>query len=157
MKTQHWLALGLLLAGSMSLAASIQLEDRSAFGPLPAAVDKAIRAYPQQAYSDEVLENCKLMAAPVVLGSGPDADALVVGTGGCGGGSASFPLWVVLTDAGSPKVLLSDGAVAVEVLASQSNGLHDLSLHTGNAGHCSRMTYRFNGQRYQPQKTAKCR
>ena len=64
-----------------------------------------------------------------------------------GGDNDSF--WIYLKTARSYRLVLASGTIAVDVLATRSNRLHDIAANMCTGAFCREEIYKFNGSVYK--------
>jgi hypothetical protein len=138
-------------------AQTYYIEDGPDYTTPPREVAQAVKSFSKNEWGNDFWENCDLYSTPVGLTANGDKVDHIVSTKGCGGGSSSMPVWLVAKIDGRYRVVLSSGAVAIDLKNEISHGLRNISATQGNAGHCERIEMEFNERLYTEVARKKCK
>jgi hypothetical protein len=127
-------------------AYAASIEDES-LKSLPPDIEKSVHDYIANEDKESlILKHCNFVGMPISLG-GQTQNYFVTAQGaGCHGNSAG-PIWIV-SDSEPPAVLAEAGGNYVEVSEQKHNGLNDLKISMGNAGHAIVEYWVFDGKQY---------
>ncbi len=124
-------------------AYAASVEDKS-LKPLPPEIEKAVRASGIW-YG---IADCKFLGMPFLLsGDQPRSAYFVTVESKCLGNSAG-KIFIIDVSGNEPSVIMRGAALSVEPGKEKHNGLNDLKISMGNAGHAIVEYWMFDGTRY---------
>jgi hypothetical protein len=116
---------------------------------VPPAVASALRAHVRQTDYKDCAQGEFVGSAVDLNGSGRKLDWIAKTANGCAWGAATAKIWILKNEKNHYRVVLDNGGQAVVLSNSKTNGLRDLSMPSGTAGHYSDSLLKFDGSRYK--------
>lgn len=116
--------------------------------PVPPAVARALRAHVSKTDYKDCAQG-KFVGSTVDLkGRGRELDWIAKTADGCAWGAATARIWILKNEKTHYRVVLDDAGQGVVLLNSKTNGLRNLTMPSGTAGHYSDALLKFDGLRY---------
>ncbi|WP_395399177.1 hypothetical protein ACHMW6_19800 [Pseudoduganella sp. UC29_106] len=116
---------------------------------VPRAVSKALSEHVRRTDYKECAQGKFVGTAVDLVGFGQKGDWIVKTADGCAWGAATAKIWVLKRENAGYRVVLDSGGQGVILLKSEANGLRDLRMPSGTAGHYSDAWLKFDGWRYK--------
>lgn len=117
--------------------------------PVPAAVATALREHVRKTDYRECAQGDFVGSAVDLEGRGRKIDWIAKTADGCAWGAATAKIWVLKNDNVRYRVVLDSGGQVIVLLNSKTNGLRDLTMPSGTAGHYSDALLKFDGVQYK--------
>lgn len=117
--------------------------------PVPSAVAAALRMHLRNTDYKECANGKFIGSAVDLKGSARKLDWIAKTANGCAWGAATAKIWILKRDRARYRVVLDDGGQGVVLLNTKTNGLRDLRMPSGTAGHYSDAILKFDGRRYK--------
>lgn len=147
------IAASLCVAASVAQAADAFGIEDDALRPVPAAAASALRAHVASTdYKDCAAGDFAGMSVNLA-GRGRGDDWIAKTADGCAWGTATAKIWIVRKERGAYRLVLDYGGQGVVLRKATTNGLRDLTVFSGTAGHYAEAVFKFDGRSYQQFKS----
>lgn len=121
--------------------------------PVPPAIATALREDIRRTEYKECAEGEFVGSAVDLEGHNRRLDWIAKTADGCAWGAATAKIWVLKNDRSRYRIVLDSGGQGVVLLNSKTNGLRDLTMPGGAAGHYSDTLLKFDGRQYEVKRS----
>jgi hypothetical protein len=116
---------------------------------VPPAVVMALRAHVRKTDYKDCAQGEFVGTAVDLGGHGRKLDWIAKTADGCAWGAATAKIWILKNEKSHYRVVLDAGGQGVLLSNSKTNGLRDLTMPSGTAGHYSDALLKFDGVQYK--------
>jgi hypothetical protein len=116
---------------------------------VPPTVAMALRAHLEKTDYKDCAQGEFVGSAVDLGGSGLKLDWIAKTADGCAWGAATAKIWILKNEKTYYRVVLDDGGQGVVLSNAKTNGLRDLTMPSGTAGHYSDALLKFDGIQYK--------
>lgn len=117
--------------------------------PVPPQVAMALRVHLSKTDYKDCAQGKFVGSAVDLEGRGQKLDWIAKTADGCAWGASTAKIWIVKNEKTDYRIVLDDGGQSVILLNAKTNGLRDINMPSGTAGHYADALLKFDGVRYK--------